>query len=610
MPSPSDDPAQRRVEAALDYERSAPRGSFEMLRIPPRSPGDYVHLFLNEIFEYKLSRILREDPDVAPVLLGWARNMAEAIPGYNTWHDAFEYTWESLREPVEVPGVGSSTLVGTEEDLVALLSPELSRRYDLRGFGAEHSRLGDEEEALALARQRIDVLDQYRLQRDRDEEFPARLYRKIYYTYKLREALLGQVGYYNGSLELRAGLRGDFEHWMYLIQLKIRRPDRQHLFKAPKSFRVYRTPPGSLMPWNNQFSYSFGFDEFPAGHIPRRVVRRMERSLARTARSDQLWLSLCRVLGWDSNDVTARAIRDQLASPPSGVGEPTWGESGRESFTPASLEALIQPLHADEVARKALYTLVLRLTWSDELMDPLQNPFRHAETSSLPGGHVLKDPRLPAGGAPPEEALANADRWYNVVGRKANVLLEPSTAAGVFRSQLEALAPRHLRSLYANIPDTRVTIDGVVEQAVGAAEAWRNHAVTARRPMFTGPSGHVVSYLTIYLEALHAGAIPEGYPTLEQARVVQAAALMGVNNHHTYDEVFIASVGLRHGAEVLRYDDRVGYRDLLSLPGPVGEKLRARAAEALKRIRDVALQNADGRTHFERRIHAWYRQAA
>src|SRR5690606_7639996 len=100
-----------------------------------------------------------------------------------------------------------------------------------------------------------------------------------------------------------------------------------------------------------------------------------------------------------------------------------------------------------------------------------------AETSSLPGGHVLKDPRLPAGGAPPEEALANADRWYNVVGRKANVLLEPSTAAGVFRSQLEALAPRHLRSLYANIPDTRVTIDGVVEQAVGAAEAWRNHAV-------------------------------------------------------------------------------------------------------------------------------------
>lgn len=96
----------------------------------------------------------------------------------------------------------------------------------------------------------------------------ALLFRKIRYTYKLRECLLGQVGYYNGSLELAADMDHDFEYHMYLIQMKLRCPDRLRKFKAPKAMAYYTTDATSLLPWNNQFSYSHGNDEFGPQQMP------------------------------------------------------------------------------------------------------------------------------------------------------------------------------------------------------------------------------------------------------------------------------------------------------------------------------------------------------
>lgn len=61
------------------------------------------------------------------------------------------------------------------------------------------------------------------------------LLRKVRYTYKLRECILGQVGYYSGSLEFATDMLDDFEYHTYLIQMHLRRPDRLHKFKAPEA---------------------------------------------------------------------------------------------------------------------------------------------------------------------------------------------------------------------------------------------------------------------------------------------------------------------------------------------------------------------------------------
>jgi hypothetical protein len=70
---------------------------------------------------------------------------------------------------------------------------------------------------------------------------------RFYYTYKLWECLLSQVGYYHSLLELAANMDNNFENHMYLIQMHLRHPDHLHIFKALKAISYYITN-ASLLP--------------------------------------------------------------------------------------------------------------------------------------------------------------------------------------------------------------------------------------------------------------------------------------------------------------------------------------------------------------------------
>ncbi|KAF8999238.1 hypothetical protein BDZ89DRAFT_726188 [Hymenopellis radicata] len=133
----------------------------------------------------------------------------------------------------------------------------------------------------------------------------ALLFRKIHFSYKLRECLLSQVGYYHGSLELATDMDDNFEYHMYLVQMQLRRPDRLHKFKAPKAMAHYTTEATSLLPWNDQFSFSYSYDELGPQQMPIFGINYIERKLVEVLRLDvdgKRWKGLCTLLHWDPRD--------------------------------------------------------------------------------------------------------------------------------------------------------------------------------------------------------------------------------------------------------------------------------------------------------------------
>jgi hypothetical protein len=115
----------------------------------------------------------------------------------------------------------------------------------------------------------------------------AILFCKIRYIYKLRKALLDHLDYFNGSLEFAANMPEDIHRHMYLLDLKLRRSDRIHLFRAPKQYIYYQTDPGSELPWNNQFSFCYGLHEFGLSAMPHWWVKSIERRLVEVIKSDK-----------------------------------------------------------------------------------------------------------------------------------------------------------------------------------------------------------------------------------------------------------------------------------------------------------------------------------
>jgi hypothetical protein len=95
-----------------------------------------------------------------------------------------------------------------------------------------------------------------------------------------------------------------------------------------------------------------------------------------------------------------------------------------------------------------------------------------------------------------------------------------------------------------------------------------------------------------YLQILLSNIDPQGcsnanHSTLEQLRLTLLAALIGSNQHRTYDECMAASHGLTHGGVTLEYTDLVGYRDVIDstnsfVRNEVGEPL-LRAMTAIGR---------------------------
>ena len=609
------------ADSAIHRQLLSRDGRYEMLARKDWKDADYILLMLNDAFEYRIVKVLRETPPYAGYVHQWAQGMTDAIPGYQTWEEILAYTQAALDSPLEDPENPLSTLVGDERQLHALLTEGERNQYALRSWREEHDALKDEVGSLELASIRVSLLDGLR----KSKRVPAEmrlLFRKIYYAYKLREALLMQIGYYNGSLELRAGLAFDFEYMMYLIQMKLRKPNRQHWFKAPKAMAAYQTYATSLLPWNNQFSFSYGFNEFSPESVPLPAANWIERELIRCIDDDARWGKLRDHMQWQNPGAAENErwrlrgqflVGDQrtLTFAPDVYLADIRETTGEQTYPLLNLPALMARC-GDEVRLKALFTLILGLTWSDE--EWTDNPFKTIPlvTSDDPRREAyeivvesVKSLRLAQAGWGLD--LGNSRIMPNVVGRKANVLVKPEMALKDLAKKLGELSDGEFNLLYANIPDAPrpLTVDHVLKNARERVEAWFDAANKHRKPIYTGPSGHVLSYMNLYLFSLGPRGFPDTGPNLEEARLVLLAALLGANQHHSYDEVMTASHGISYGGRTLEYRDRPGYQDILTINGdpnhPIAQRLRWEAYDvaqtALASLGDKENFPLDGTTN-------------
>ncbi len=343
---------------------------------------------------------------------------------------------------------------------------------------------------------------------------------KIRYTYKLREYLLGQVGYYSGSLELAADMDDEFEYQMCIIQMKLRRPDRLHVFKAPKAMAHYTTDPTSLLPWNNQLSFSYAYDEFGPQQMPIFGTNYIERKLVEVLRLDEdgkKWNALCEVLNWEKADLTLVAelyrIKTEFVSAEKAGEAPSFflhivvtglmtftERTGLTSaarhflggnltlfdcgFRSLTLPNIMLHMQDDETQRKDFYTLVLGVTWSDTPFRKEENPFAKEYEKRSRGNPIaydlahlessdVKDPRI--AGNRPALTLRLAKYYPHMVGRKANYVPTPETAGAKYRLKLQRLSEAELDRLFSNIAayphgaSLADKLDSVVDQAVKAA---------------------------------------------------------------------------------------------------------------------------------------------
>lgn len=316
--------------AAAEDLRSADN-HHKMMSINTYTRNDHRLVFLSEVLETALSNILRHGYDiernnVPPAtaqsikqqILKWAQHIATDIPGYNDWDAIYNFTVDALYDPSAVPGE-DPTPIGTEKELYdGHLDPEMKRLYVLDNELTEREKLTDRTASLATARLRLDILDQIPRRYTANVPMPAslaNLFRKIRYAYKLRETLLSRIGYRAGSFQLAAGMPNNLDFCMLLIDMKMRRPDRMLAFPAPKPYACYFTYPDGEMPWNNQFSFASGFDEFEPLEIPRVGVTLIERRLVATLRQDienRKWEQLCNLMSWGSQDEQPLAERSRI----------------------------------------------------------------------------------------------------------------------------------------------------------------------------------------------------------------------------------------------------------------------------------------------------------
>jgi hypothetical protein len=294
--------------------------------------NDWCIVTLDDAVEDALSKILRFgfdidrdtaslgfdiDPDaVSPgvaksirdQILAWAKHIAGDIPGYSSWQEIYDFTFNALYSPDTIPGE-DTTPIGTEADLVTQISdPNHLDEYALQDKDTERKHLAHHALSLAKVCRRQKILDRIPAPYSAANPMPrdlALLFHKIRYTYKLRECLLGQVGY-SGSLELAADMSDKLEYHMYLVHMKLRRPDRLHVFKAPKAMASYTTNSTSLLPWNNQLTFSYGFDEFGPQQLPLFGVSYIEHKFVNVLHLDKdnkKWRGLCTLLSWEPNDL-------------------------------------------------------------------------------------------------------------------------------------------------------------------------------------------------------------------------------------------------------------------------------------------------------------------
>src|SRR6266852_1368529 len=107
-------------------------------------------------------------------------------------------------------------------------------------------------------------------------------------------------------------------------------------------------------------------------------------------------------------------------------------------------------------------------------------------------------------GAAIDYDLTHSHYYLHAVGRKANLILTPESAGEDYRQNPSA-GEANLDQLFNNIPDNPRTedqvtkVNAVVNQAVNAAREWQTRAVQNHRPIYTGISGHMLSYACIFV---------------------------------------------------------------------------------------------------------------
>lgn len=601
-------------------------GQHRMLARNDYTSKQWRHVELNEALERALSNILRHGYDIdlreaKPAsadaikgqILRWAQHIVEDIPGYNSWEEIFEYTVDALYSPCELRGE-DDTPVGTEKDLHdGYFDDATKEEYGLLDEATEKDRIRDRALTLEVSRRRLEVLEaiprKFTPDDPMSDEF-AKLLRKIRYAYKLRETVLARIGLRAGSIQLAAGMRNDLDFCMLMIDMKMRRHDRMLPYNAPKPYTCYYTFPDSEMPWNNQFSFGWGFDEFKPKQIPRLGVTLIERRLVNALRHDEdgkRWSKLCEIMSWNPQEGGAARERVRVlsgfvlaeGSDDPGYVLPDYLTLSFYSFHHLTLDNIIGLLSDDEVKRRAFFNYVLGYGWSDTELKEEHNPFvqlyleRKAEadvTGKLTDftlrnvdASEIRDIRIAAEEAPPLLTLQKARHLPSIAGRKVNFVMDPETAAPIFRARLERMSERDLDKLFSNIPaypkhlPHTEKIDAVVKQSVEAALAWWDAAVKNLRVIYTAVSGHAMSYTYFYASSTERGCSRPDHPTGEQCRFTLLSDLTGANQHHSYDECMFSCHGVECNGEKLLYKDRVGFRDIILSDDPfikrVGQEL-------------------------------------
>ena len=535
-----------------------------------------LKLELNEQLEIELGVNLEHH------CLDIARRMAEVIGGFQDYAGAMDYIRHNLetkivdwdqyqrdckeRIQLGLEGPPAMEVVGDERDLLLMLQAAYGDRYKTL-----YDYVYGVPASVEACRAKLSVLKTLKPLFDghnpvrngpgapeataREHKKNRKLFRKVYYSLKLWEMLESQMGYFDGSLAFKGGVKTDLEYWVYLISTKTRSPKHQLLTNAPKSMKRYRTSEKTLLPIYNQPSLSKGHAEFiSARDFPLLVKAEIQGRLTQA--------------------VATAGGKDQIKALAPGLTDEQVGD----------LDLVVGKI-VDENKRKTFYTDILKLSWSDVKYDAGENPFK---MSDYLAAHLkptdIKDERLFLEAAQSNldvlERLRDTETRVNVVGRKANIMITPLSAIMEFAAKLNSLTVDELEVLYATSlgerSDKAALIDSALQDGFEAMQRWYLSAMRWAKPIYSGPSGHALGYLNLYAKAYDRdGAIkaavamdlgdasgrigPREKPSLEQARLVMLCALIGKKQHHSYDEVMIASHGLTTQSDQ-RHENTLSYR--------------------------------------------------
>ena len=131
--------------------------------------------FFSDALEQALAHILRHgyDIDHAEELLAnaqyikdkilvWDRHTQEDVPGYVTWEEAYEFTFNALHKLDAIPAE-DTTPIDMERNLWSqYFDDDMKRQYCVEDSTVERAKLDDHAGSLASTQLRLAILDSFR----------------------------------------------------------------------------------------------------------------------------------------------------------------------------------------------------------------------------------------------------------------------------------------------------------------------------------------------------------------------------------------------------------------------------------------------------------------